>query len=80
MGTLADLQREGKIRHIGISNVNTDQIAQARGLVEVVSVQNRYNLTDRGSEAVLDACTAARIGFIPWFPLAVGTLAEEGAR
>ena len=79
VGALAELQREGKIRQIGISNVDTDQLAQARGLVEVVSVQNRYNLTDRGSEAVLDVCTEAGIGFIPWFPLAVGQLAGEGA-
>jgi aryl-alcohol dehydrogenase-like predicted oxidoreductase len=76
VGTLKELQDEGKIRHIGISNVSAEQLEQARGLVDVVTVQNRYNLTDRSSEDVLDACEEAGIGFIPWFPLATGSLAE----
>ena len=78
VGTLKELQDEGKIRHIGISNVSLQQLEQARGLVDVVTVQNRYNLTDRSSEDVLDACEEAGIGFIPWFPLATGSLAEPG--
>ena len=75
---LKELQDEGKIRHIGISNVSLGQLEQAREIVDVVTVQNRYNLTDRSSEDVLDACEQAGIGFIPWFPLATGTLAEPG--
>ena len=76
VGTLKELQDEGKIRHIGLSNVSVDELNKARGMVEVVTVQNRYNLEDRGSEDVLEACEGAGIGFIPWFPLAVGRLAE----
>ena len=78
VGALKELQDEGKIRHIGISNVSVEELEQARGLVEVVTVQNRYNLEDRDSEDVLEACEAAGIGFIPWFPLATGRLAEPG--
>ena len=78
VGALKELQDEGKIRHIGISNVSVEQLDQARGMVDVVTVQNRYNLTDRSSEDVLDACEQAGIGFIPWFPLATGSLAEPG--
>jgi pyridoxine 4-dehydrogenase len=78
IAALGELQDEGKIRHIGVSNVSVEQLEQARGLVDVVTVQNRYNLSDRSSEDVLEACEAARIGFIPWFPLATGSLAEPG--
>jgi pyridoxine 4-dehydrogenase len=78
VGALKELQDEGKIRHVGISNVSLDELSQARGIVEVVTVQNRYNLTDRESEEVLQACEEAGIGFIPWFPLATGRLAEPG--
>jgi pyridoxine 4-dehydrogenase len=78
VGTLKELQDEGKIRHVGISNVSLDEFEQARRIVDVVTVQNRYNLTDRSSEGVLDACAEAGIGFIPWFPLARGSLAEPG--
>ena len=78
VGALKELQDEGKIRYVGISNVSLEQLEQARVLVDVVTVQNRYNLTDRSSENVLDACDQAGIGFIPWFPLAVGSLAEAG--
>ncbi len=78
VGALKELQDEGKIRHVGISNVSVDELEQARGIVDVVTVQNRYNLEDRDSEDVLDACEAAGIGFIPWFPLATGRLAEPG--
>ena len=78
VGALKELQDEGKIRHVGVSNVSLDELEQARGIVEVVTVQNRYNLTDRHSDDVLEACEEARIGFIPWFPLATGRLAEPG--
>jgi aryl-alcohol dehydrogenase-like predicted oxidoreductase len=78
IGALLDLQREGKIRHIGLSEVTVEQIAAVRRLAEVVSVQNRYNLVDRKSEDVLDYCTRENIGFIPWFPLATGDLAKPG--
>jgi aryl-alcohol dehydrogenase-like predicted oxidoreductase len=78
VGALKELQDEGKIRHVGISNVSLDELNRARGVVEVVSVQNRYSLEDRDSEDVLDVCEEAGIGFIPWFPLATGRLAEPG--
>jgi pyridoxine 4-dehydrogenase len=78
VGALKELQDEGKIRHVGISNVSLDELEQARGIVEVVTVQNRYNLSDRHSDDVLEACEEAKIGFIPWFPLATGSLAEPG--
>src|SRR5215210_1005996 len=78
VGALKELQEEGKVRHVGISNVSVEELEQARGIVEVVTVQNRYNLEDRHSEDVLEACEQAAIGFIPWFPLATGRLAEAG--
>ena len=78
VGALKELQDEGKIRHVGISNVSVDQLGQAREIVEVVTVQNHYNLEDRDSEDVLEACEEAGIGFIPWYPLATGRLAEPG--
>jgi pyridoxine 4-dehydrogenase len=78
VGALKELQDDGKIRHIGISNVSLDQLERARAIVEVVTVQNRYNLEDRGSEDLLEACERDGIGFIPWFPLATGRLAEQG--
>lgn len=78
VGALAELRNEGKIRHVGLSNVTTEQLAQARRIVPIVSVQNRYNLTDRDSEPVLDACAKDGIAFIPWFPLATGKLAQQG--
>jgi pyridoxine 4-dehydrogenase len=78
IGALAELQSEGKIRHIGVSNVSAEQLERARQIVPVVSVQNRYNLTDRGSEEVLRECERDGLGFLPWFPLAVGDLAKPG--
>jgi pyridoxine 4-dehydrogenase len=77
-GELKALQDEGKIQHIGLSEVDVEQLDHARTMIDVVSVQNRYNLLDRGSEAVLDACEAADIGFLPWFPVATGDLAKPG--
>ncbi len=76
IGTLVDLQREGKIRHIGLSEVTVAQIEAVRRLTPIVSVQNRFNLIDRASEPVLDYCTRQGLGFIPWFPLATGRLAD----
>jgi pyridoxine 4-dehydrogenase len=77
VGALAELRDEGKIRHIGLSNVTAQQLRHARKLAPIVSVQNRYNFNDRFSEAVLEACERDRLVFIPWFPLATGDLAEE---
>jgi aryl-alcohol dehydrogenase-like predicted oxidoreductase len=78
IGALLDLQQQGKIRHIGLSEVNVEQIEAVRRMTAVATVQNRYNLVARESEAVLDYCTAENIGFIPWFPLATGGLARPG--
>ena len=77
-GVLAELQREGKIRHLGLSEVSVEQLSRAQDHIDVASVQNRYNLLDRGSEAVLAACEAQGIAFLPWFPVAVGDLARPG--
>jgi pyridoxine 4-dehydrogenase len=75
LGELAALQREGKIRHIGLSEVTVDQLEAAQKVVSIVSVQNMYNLSARTAEPVLQACEARDVGFIPWFPLAAGPLA-----
>jgi pyridoxine 4-dehydrogenase len=72
LGTLKDLQAQGKIKHIGLSEVSVRQIDHARTIVSIVSVQNRYSVTDRGSEDVLKYCEKEKMGFIPWFPLAAG--------
>ncbi len=77
IGALTDLQHEGKIRHIGLSEVKVKQIEAVRRITSIVSVQNRYNLVDRNSEGVLEYCTRENIGFIPWFPLATGELAKH---
>lgn len=74
LGVLKDLQAEGKIKHVGLSEVSVRQIQHAQTIVPIVSVQNRYSVTDRGSEDVLDYCEKQKIGFIPWFPLAAGQL------
>ena len=78
VGAISDLRNEGKIRFVGLSNVTTDQLQTAQGIVPIATVQNRYNLTDRESEDVLKACERDNIGFIPWFPLATGDLARAG--
>jgi pyridoxine 4-dehydrogenase len=75
LGELRKMQEEGKIRHIGLSEVDVPTIEQARQIVDVVSVQNMYNLVDREHEAVLDWCAEQGIAFIPWYPLKVGALA-----
>jgi pyridoxine 4-dehydrogenase len=77
-GLLRDLQREGKVRHVGLSEVSVREIEAARRIVRIATVQNRYNLQDRGSEPVVDYCEREGIGFIPWFPMARGTLLEHG--
>jgi aryl-alcohol dehydrogenase-like predicted oxidoreductase len=77
MGALIELRDEGKIAHIGVSNFSVEQLDRARELTPVVSVQNRYNLTDRAAEDVLEACERDGLGFIPWFPLSTGKLARD---
>jgi aryl-alcohol dehydrogenase-like predicted oxidoreductase len=77
-GAIREFQREGKIRLVGLSEVTVEQIERARKFFDVVSVQNRYNLADREWENVLDYCERENIGFIPWFPLQTGKLAETG--
>jgi pyridoxine 4-dehydrogenase len=76
---MREMQSEGLILHAGLSEVSVQQIEAARKVLPIVTVQNRYNLVDRGSEAVLDHCSKHGIGFIPWFPLAAGDLARPGS-
>jgi aryl-alcohol dehydrogenase-like predicted oxidoreductase len=77
-GAIKTLQDEGLIRHIGLSEVSVADIKAASKVFKVATVQNKYNLVDRGSEDVLDYCEQNGIGFIPWFPLAAGSLARPG--
>jgi pyridoxine 4-dehydrogenase len=78
IAALLDLQREGKIRHIGLSEVTVKQIMAVTSMTPVATVQNRYHVADRNSEAVLNYCAKEDIGFIPWIPLAGGALARPG--
>jgi pyridoxine 4-dehydrogenase len=78
LGALKDLQKAGKIRHIGLSEVTPEEIDQARKTVEIVSVQNRYNISDRAHEKTLAYCEKHNLAFIPWFPVAAGKLAQPG--
>ncbi|MFE0593550.1 aldo/keto reductase [Micromonospora echinospora] len=78
LGELALLRQEGKIRHIGLSEVTVEQIEQARAITPIVSVQNLFNLADRRAEPVLEHCERHDLAFIPWFPIATGTLARPG--
>ena len=80
LGAIARLQRAGKIRYVGLSEVTVAEIEQARKVIEVVSVQNEYNLGNRKSEAVLEYCEREGIAFIPWFPVASGKLAAPGGK
>lgn len=80
VGALAELRAEGKIRHVGLSNVNVDQLEEAQQIVPVVSVQNRYSLSDRGHEPVLEACEREGLAFLPWFPLSAGRAAGANGR
>jgi pyridoxine 4-dehydrogenase len=73
VGALAELREEGKIRHVGLSNVNAEQLEAAREIVPVVSVQNRYSAWDRGSDPMVDVCERDGMAFIPWFPLGAGS-------
>ena len=77
VGALSDLRDEGKVRHVGLSNVGVDHIAQAQDIVPIVSVQNRYSFTARDSEPVLQACEKQGLAFIPWFPLDAGGMGQD---
>ena len=78
LGVIKKLQEQGKIGHVGLSEVKPAEIDQARKVMEIVSVQNQYNLGDRQHDDVVDYCTQNKLGFIPWFPVAAGKLAREG--
>jgi aryl-alcohol dehydrogenase-like predicted oxidoreductase len=78
LGKIADLQKQGKIRHVGLSEVKPKEIKQARKILPIVSVQNLYNIGDRQHEDTLEYCEKHEIAFIPWFPVAAGKLAKEG--
>ena len=80
LGAIKKLQEQGKIRHVGLSEVKPHEIDQARKVVEIVSVQNLYNIGDRQHEDVLDYCTKHQLAFIPWFPVAAGKLAQPGGK
>jgi pyridoxine 4-dehydrogenase len=80
LGAVAEMQREGKIRHVGLSEVGVEEIERARKVVAIATVQNKYNLTERKHEAVLEFCEAEGIGFIPWYPVAAGKLAAAGGK
>ena len=77
-GVLAELREQGKVRHVGLSEVGVDQVQAARKLVPVASVQNRYSLADRAWEPVVDHCQHEGLAFLPWFPLGAGSLVEAG--
>jgi len=77
VGTFAELRAEGKIRHVGLSNVTLDQVKEARGIVPIASVQNRYNLLERGDDPVVDYCAQHGIAYLPWGPLAAKPFAPE---
>src|SRR2546423_2886970 len=74
VGAFAELKAEGKVRHVGVCNVGRTDLATARGITEIVSVQNRYSIVDRTSEQVLQVCEADGLGFLPWWPLGAGDL------
>jgi aryl-alcohol dehydrogenase-like predicted oxidoreductase len=76
IGALVELAEEEKVRHIGVCNVDVEQLERARAVAPIVTVQNRYNLSDRASEDVLDVCERDGLGFLPWYPLATGELAR----
>ena len=78
LGALVELQQEGKIGHIGLSEVSVDELREAQQTAEIATVQNLFNLTKRDAEPLLDHCTEHSIGFIPWFPLATGGLTKAG--
>ena len=79
LGALKEMQGAGKIRHVGLSNVSPEQIARARKVLPIVSVQNRYNLGDRKSEKAIDYCEKENLGFLPWFPVGGGRGVKSAA-
>ena len=79
-GVLAEFVREGKVRHVGLSEVSVEQIEQARRVVPIASVQNKYNVMDRAHDDVVDYCEREGIAFIPWFPLGAGSLEQKEQR
>ena len=78
LGVIKKLQEQGKIRHVGLSEVSVEQIERARKVMDIVSVQNEYNITQRKSEPILEYCEKNNLAFIPWFPVAAGKLAQPG--
>jgi aryl-alcohol dehydrogenase-like predicted oxidoreductase len=80
LGAIKKLQEQGKILHVGLSEVKPHEIDQARKVIEIVSVQNQYNLGDRQHEDVVEYCTKHKLAFIPWFPVAAGKLAQPGGK
>lgn len=80
LGAIKKLQEQGKIRHVGLSEVKPHEIEQARKVIDIVSVQNKYNLGDREHEDVVNYCTEHKLAFIPWFPVAAGKLAKKGGK
>jgi pyridoxine 4-dehydrogenase len=80
LGVIEKLQKEGKIRHVGLSEVKPSEIDRARKVINIVSVQNQYNVADRRHEDVLEYCEANGLAFIPWFPVAAGQLARPGGK
>jgi pyridoxine 4-dehydrogenase len=80
LGAIKRLQEQGKIRHVGLSEVKPHEIDQARKVIEIVSVQNQYNIGDRRHEDVVEYCTKNKLAFIPWFPVAAGKLARPGGK
>jgi aryl-alcohol dehydrogenase-like predicted oxidoreductase len=80
VGALAELKAEGKIKHVGVCNVDTDRLAEAQSVTEIVSVQNRYSVVDREHEDVLAECTKQGLGFLPWYPLGAGDLGKDAAK
>jgi pyridoxine 4-dehydrogenase len=80
LGAIKKLQEQGKVRHVGLSEVKPHEIDRARKVIEIVSVQNQYNIGDRQHEDVVEYCTKHRLAFIPWFPVAAGKLAQPGGK
>ena len=80
LGAIKKLQQAGKIQYVGLSEVTVEEIKQARKTLEIVSVQNEYNVGNRKSEAVLEYCEREGLAFIPWFPVAAGELAQPGGK
>src|SRR3984885_5215760 len=80
LAPIAELQKQGKIRHVGLSEVKPKEIDQARKVIDIVSVQNQYNVSDRQHEDVVQYCEKNGLAFIPWFPVAAGALAKPGGK